>query len=577
MSKIKTRDTVRDVKTLDRAANLSQRVKDTATKTKETAEAEQPEQESRHTSPTAYATDRITDGGKAVAHKAQGAVRHPVRRVRRSSQEVWKAAQDARKAYQQLRTSGKATKAAKATKTAKTAVTPVGKTTHTSVKTVKATGKTIKTVSRATVKTATTTGKAVKTSAGTAKIATKSSVTATKGAAKATVAAAKVAKLSLIKAKMAAVKAKLVIKAVIATVKLAIAAVKALIALLAAGGWVAVAIILVVGLVAMFIASPFGIFFSGEESPETGRTMQTVVVELTEEFYAQIDTIAMQNDHDVLEIGAISIRWEEVLAVYAVRVTTDAENAMDVVTLDEARVEQIRRVLHDMAELTYAVRTETEEQVVVDDEGNEITETLYTTVLVITLNHRTAEEMAEYYGFDSDQLEMLRELLAPEHMELWAMLLGGFVPGPDTILTGNENFVPLGMFAWPLAGNYPISSPFGWRIHPISGLRSHHNGIDLSAPGGTPILAMADGVVVVANSTDRWGGGWGFFVRIRHANGYETLYAHCSSIAVVRGQEVRQGQVIGHVGTTGSSTGNHLHFEVWRNGTPVNPLLYFSW
>ena len=136
MSKIKTRDTVRDVKTLDRAANLSQRVKDTATKTKETAEAEQPEQESRHTSPTAYATDRIADGGKAIAHKAQGAVRHPVRRVRRSSQEVQRAAQDAQKAYQQLRTSGKATtapKAAKATKVAKTAVTPVGKTTHTSV------------------------------------------------------------------------------------------------------------------------------------------------------------------------------------------------------------------------------------------------------------------------------------------------------------------------------------------------------------------------------------------------------------------------------------------------------------
>ena len=576
MSKIKTRDTVRDVKTLDRAANLSQRVKDTATKTKETAESEQPEQESRHTSPTAYATDRITDGGKAAAHKAQGAVRHPVRRVRRSSQEVRRAAQDARKAYQQLRTSGKATKAAKATKTtkaAKTAVTPVGKTAHTSVKTVKATGKTIKTASRATIKTATTTGKAVKTSAGTAKIATKSTVTATKGAAKATVAAAKVAKLSLIKAKMAAIKAKLVVKAVIATVKLAIAAVKALVALLMAGGWVAVAIILVVGLVGMFIASPFGIFFSGEESPDSERTMQTVVVELTEEFFEQIDQIAAEVEHDVLRVGGMTIRWNEVLAVYAVRVTTDSEDAMDVVTLDDQRVEHIRQVLHDMAELVYVVRTETEEQTVTDDEGNETIETLYITVLVITLEHRTAEEMAEYYGFDDDQREMLRELLAPEHMELWAMLLGYFAAGDGRVLMGNENFIPLGIFAWPLEGNWSITSRFGWRNDPFTGVRRFHDGIDIGAPNGTPILAMADGVVAFSG----WAGGYGNFILIDHGSGYRTAYAHNSRNAVVVGQTVVQGQVIGYVGTTGSSTGYHLHFEIIRNGVPVDPLGYFTW
>ena len=149
------------------------------------------------------------------------------------------------------------------------------------------------------------------------------------------------------------------------------------------------------------------------------------------------------------------------------------------------------------------------------------------------------------------------------------------VGGGGQILTGNENMVPLDMVTWPLAGNYPITSPFGWRIHPISGQRRHHNGIDLGAPGGTPILAMADGVVTIANATDSWGGGWGFFVRIRHEGGFETLYAHASRVIVRPGQRVSQGEVIAFVGTTGSSTGNHLHFEVIRNGTPIDPMQFF--
>ena len=84
-------------------------------------------------------------------------------------------------------------------------------------------------------------------------------------------------------------------------------------ALLMAGGWVAVAIILIVGLVGMFIASPFGIFFSGEESPDSGRTMQTVVAELTEEFFKRVDEIAAEIEHDMLRVGGMTIRWNEVL------------------------------------------------------------------------------------------------------------------------------------------------------------------------------------------------------------------------------------------------------------------------
>ena len=603
MSKIKTRDVVKDVKTFDRAANLSQRMKDGAAKTKEAAEEQI--QESRHESPAVYATDRMTEGGKIALHKARHMTRQPVRRMQKSSEELGRAARDAKRAYQELRTSGKTAKAAKGadgtkaakgtqsmsstkasrgaksakvirgTKGAGPVKAPAEKTIRTTTKTVKETGKTIKTASKTTVKTAKTTGKAVKTSAGGAKIATKSTVLAAKSGAKATVTAAKMAKLSAIKAKAVAIKAKLIAKAVIATVKLAIAAIKSLIAIIMAGGWVAVVIILVIGLMGMLVASPFGIFFAGEDDPDYGLTMQEVVAELTTEFYAQIDDLAARYPHDELRIGGMTLRWNEILAVYAVRMTTDAEHGMDVVTLDEQRVAEIRRILEDMATLTATTHTEMREEIVLDEYDEEIVEYVPFVILTITLNHRTAMEMADYYGFDNEQRELLEELLDPEHMELWAMLLGGFAAGDGRVLTGNENFIPLGIFAWPLEGNWPVSSRFGPRPSPGGIGSTNHMGIDISAPIGTPILASAAGTVTQVRNTDQ--GGWGLFVIIDHGGGYQTIYAHNSRNSVSVGQTVVQGQVIAEIGSTGTSTGPHLHFEIRRNGVPVDPLGYFTW
>jgi len=122
-----------------------------------------------------------------------------------------------------------------------------------------------------------------------------------------------------------------------------------------------------------------------------------------------------------------------------------------------------------------------------------------------------------------------------------------------------------GGFLRPVSG--PVVSGFGYRIHPIFRVRKMHTGVDISAPQGTPIRAAAGGVVV---HSDRWGG-YGKCVIIDHGGGVATLYAHCSSLAAFAGQEVRQGQIIGYVGSTGLSTGPHLHFEVRRNGRPVNP------
>lgn len=123
-----------------------------------------------------------------------------------------------------------------------------------------------------------------------------------------------------------------------------------------------------------------------------------------------------------------------------------------------------------------------------------------------------------------------------------------------------------GPFIRPVDG--PIVSGFGYRVHPIFRRVKFHYGIDISAPSGTPIHAAADGVVVFAG----WRRAYGNTVIVDHGNGLATLYAHCSRVLVSEGEVVKQGQVIALVGSTGLSTGPHLHFEVRRYGEPINPL-----
>ncbi len=117
-----------------------------------------------------------------------------------------------------------------------------------------------------------------------------------------------------------------------------------------------------------------------------------------------------------------------------------------------------------------------------------------------------------------------------------------------------------------------LASGFGYRIDPIYKVRKFHEGLDFSAPIGTPIYATGDGVVEKVKRSRR---GYGNHVIINHGFGYKTLYAHMSKIIVKPGQKVKRGQIIGYVGNTGKSTAPHLHYEVWKNGKKVNPINYF--
>ena len=112
-----------------------------------------------------------------------------------------------------------------------------------------------------------------------------------------------------------------------------------------------------------------------------------------------------------------------------------------------------------------------------------------------------------------------------------------------------------------------ITSPFGWRSNPFGGAPDFHPGLDIAAPTGTTVTAAAGGTVIMA----QWYGGYGNYISIDHGGGYSTGYGHLSAIYVANGQTVSRGQAIGAVGSTGASTGPHLHFEVRINGKAVDP------
>lgn len=137
------------------------------------------------------------------------------------------------------------------------------------------------------------------------------------------------------------------------------------------------------------------------------------------------------------------------------------------------------------------------------------------------------------------------------------------------------NLVGTGNFIWPVPGYYKLSSKYGYRWHPVYGKWRLHTGIDISSSGiyGAKIVAADDGVV----SLSGWNGGYGNCVVIKHNNGYSTLYAHMKSASPLRkGQSVRKGDTVGYVGSTGTSTGPHLHFEIMYNGNYQNPMNWYN-
>lgn len=404
------------------------------------------------------------------------------------------------------------------------------------------------------------------------KAAQKTAKTA-KSTAKTTAEVAKRTKQAAVATAKATVRAvKVAAKAIVEIGKATVAAVKGIGAAIAAGGIPAVVIIIIICLIAAIGGTCFGIFLSNDETTGTQKTMSQAVSELTSEHYANLTAMKASYTYDLFEVkGNTSINWKDVLAVYAVRTTT-SDNSLEVVTLDDAKMDILREIMKDMNTMTGVVtpRIVAEKKVTTDEEGNSVVTIEYVTkkVLTVTILQLSKDEIADLYNFNDEQKAMLDELMSEEYDSLWSELLGA----SGQIIQGNSSFVGTGMFAWPFEEDQYISSRFGTRVDPISGEVKTHGGTDIAAPLGTPILAAADGTVVTAT----WHNSYGYYVKIKHDDTYSTLYAHCSALHVSVGQTVKQGQVIADCGSTGYSTGPHCHFEVIQNGVRVDALLFYK-
>ena len=358
-----------------------------------------------------------------------------------------------------------------------------------------------------------------------------------------------------------------------------LASLHSLITILAAGAGAALGIVIVICLVAFVSGSAYGIFFAANAPNENAVTVQEAVETLTAEYRNRLEEISDTVQHDRQDITANDdvyyIRWQDVLAVFSSYVA-GSEQGAPVAALTKNQVDKLREIMWAMNAVDYSTRAETAVIETTDKNGKVTTTEITETVLVISLTHKTPDEMAADYHFTTRQNTYLQLLQDPQYEELWAELLGGFEQGGGKVMSPDGTRAPTGTLQWPLPVAGTITSQFGYRVDPITGEVSSHTGTDIACAEGTPILAAADGTVTVANSLDSWGGSYGYYIQIDHGGGLETLYAHCSSICVTTGQQVQAGEVIGYVGHTGRVTGNHLHLEVRIDGNRADVLRYFT-
>lgn len=453
---IKTRlSEKKGIKAIDKAAVASERMKEAYIRTKDKAEHGMYAEEG---SPGEYASDRFSAGVDNVVHEAvhqfdkQGrkgvqTTRENISKVKENIQKRKAAAEQPKKqaekqaARKTRQAADKISEPVKTLRQERGAVKTLDRGKK-SIKTMDRGRKTIKQASATAKGTVKTASKSIKTAEKTAKASIKTTQQAAKAAQRTAQATARAARAAAHAARIAArtaiVAAKAAVKATVAAVKAIIAATKALIAAIAAGGWIAVLVIIVICLIGMIIGSCFGIFFSGEDSG-TGQTMQTAVQEINTDYQENLDEIKASHSHDVLEMSGSRAVWKEVLAVYAVKTTTDPDNAQEVATMDDEKLELLKDIFWQMNEISSSTSTQTETVIETSDDGNgNIVETEVTvtrTYLYITVSHKTAEEMADQFGFNEDQREQMAELLADENNSLWSQVLYGITGGDGEIVT----------------------------------------------------------------------------------------------------------------------------------------------
>ena len=330
-----------------------------------------------------------------------------------------------------------------------------------------------------------------------------------------------------------------------------------LLAQLGAGG-VVLLLAMVIGAAAAVIGSPMGILFADESGDQNSIRIAEIVAETNADFGAAINDIVAAHpecsettfEYDYEDGHTWASYWPEVLAVFAVHTNLNSDS--DVVVIDEGKKLLIQNTFWSMHQITSEIETVTTTPEPTEDEPDP--EPVTEHILHITVSSKSVAELAEEYNFTQDQRDILDELLSDELRPYLLALCGGV-----------GGVVGDGTLQWPLPGHTYISCHFG-EVDAFG--NAGHRGTDIPAPEGTPILAAHSGTVLVSG----WNDSYGNQVLLDNGAGLSTRYAHMTKTAVTAGETVTAGQVIGYVGSTGDSTGNHLHFEVMQNGVRCNPL-----
>lgn len=457
MPDIKTKDTVRDIKVIDKSTIAKESMKRAAIRAKDTAENLS---DDGQVSPSEYAEDNIKymaentvdDAGHIVKKGTDKAVEKGKDAYRRHREEkkAEKAQQNAER-IEEIRSEthnvgirnehddiARTTRSRRTLRGKDRTIKAAEQTDRTIKQTAKSTGKaTVKTAEK-TVKTA---EKSVKTAEETAKITVKTAEATAKATEKAAEAAAKAAQKAaelIRQAAIAAYKAAVVAaKAIAAAVKAIIAAMEKLIAAIAAGGWVAVVVVVVICLIGLIVGSCLGIFFSSEDKNDGSQSMREVVVEINQDYQNQLDTIKANNPYDDLEMAGSRAVWPEVLSVYAVKTTTDPDNPQEVASLNDEKKQLLTDIFWEMNDISYRTETDTETEIIesYDGNGNILEETVEVTktTLYITVSHKTADQMSDQYRFNEDQDEQLEELLNVDN-SMWLAVLYGVYGSDDMIV-----------------------------------------------------------------------------------------------------------------------------------------------
>ena len=405
MADLKTRKAVKGtVKTIDRAAVAAERLKSAAVRTKNAAERSATPAE---TSSQEYGAQKLERTAQSTVSELDFQFR---KRGRRGFSDARRNADKARTQMQKCRDVLRENKPKKAVQ-APHAPKPE-KTVRTGARPVQRTGRIV-------IKPPPVGSEAAQVAKGTAK-KTPKAVQTVKAAARAAVQTVQ-----------------RTAKATVSAAKAAIAGTKAVIAAITAGGWAAVAIILVLCVVGLIASSCFGIFFSGEDNG-TGQTMRQAVQEINADYQSQIDTARADSHYNELEMSGSRAVWPEVLAVYAVKTTTDPDDPQEVATVDDAKKAILKDIFWQMNEISSHTESKTEEVITETDDGHgnivETTTTVTRTYLYITVSHKTAEEMADRFSFNADQRQQLSELLDEENRKLWSSVLYGIYSGDDVIV-----------------------------------------------------------------------------------------------------------------------------------------------